>query len=109
MSLRKGFKRLVFILSLIPVLIGIVVFIAGLVDEEEDMLIGGILTALIGFVAIWAIYRVVLYIIKGFNTNYCANCEIEIGKLEKQFKFKEHVVCTECHKKLNENQKEEIS
>ena len=109
MSLRKGFKRLVFILSLIPVLIGIGVLIGGLVDEDEDLIGGGLLTIFIGFAAIWAIYGVVLYIIKGFNTNYCANCEREIGKLEKQFKFKEHVVCTECHKKLNENQKEEIS
>ena len=109
MNLQKGFKRLVFILSLIPVLIGIIVIIVGLVEEDEDMLIGGLLTALIGFVAIWIIYGLVLYIIGGFNAKCCANCEREIGKLEEQFKFKEHVVCTECHKKLNENQKEEIS
>ena len=71
MNLRKGFKRLVFTLSLIPVLIGIIVFIAGLVDGDDDMLIGGLLTVLIGFGAIWAIYGIVLYIIKGFNANYC--------------------------------------
>jgi phosphatidylglycerophosphate synthase len=87
MNLRKGFKRLVFILSLIPALIGIAVFIAGLVDEDDDMLIGGLLTTLIGFVAIWAIYGVVLYIIKGFNSHHCENCEKNIGKLEEQFKF----------------------
>ena len=92
-----------------PVLIGIFVFISGLVDEDEDVLLEGILTALIGFVAIWAIYGVGLYIIKGFNTNYCANCEKETGKLEVQFKFNEHVVCAECHKKLSENRKEGIS
>ena len=108
MNLRKGFKRLVFILSLIPVLIGIGVFIGGLVDGDEELIFGGLLTTFIGFVAIWAIYRVVLYIIKGFNTNYCANCEREIGKLEKQFKFKEHVVCTECHKKLTQNTDRDI-
>lgn len=101
MNLRKGFKRLVFILSLIPVLIGIGIFICGLVDGYDDMVIGGVLTALIGFVSIWAIYGVVLYIIKGFNENCCANCERPIGKLEESQIFKEHVVCAECHKKLS--------
>ena len=109
MNLRKGFKRLVFILSLIPALIGIAVFVTGLVDEDEELLIGGLLTALIGFVAIWAVYGVVLYIVKGFNANYCANCEREIGKLEEQLKFKEYMVCTKCHKKLSENQKAKTS
>jgi len=37
------------------------------------------------------------------------NCEKNIGKLEERFNFKGHVVCSECHKKLNENQEEEIS
>ena len=109
MNLRKGFKRLVFILSLIPALIGIIVFIVGLVDEDDGMLIGGLLTALIGFITIWAIYGVVLFIIKGFNSHHCENCEKNIGKLEEEFKFNEHVVCAECYKKLNENQKDEIS
>ncbi len=109
MNLRKGFKRLVFILSLIPVLIGIAIALMGIVEEENELLIVGFLTALIGFVAIWAVYGVVLYIVKGFNTNYCTNCEREIGKLEEQVKFKEYVVCAECHKRLSESQKEGIS
>ena len=102
MNLRKGFKRLVFILSLIPVLIGIIVFIAGLVDGDDDMLIGGLLTVLIGFGAIWAIYGIVLYIIKGFNANYCDNCDKEIGKIEETYTFKEHIVCAKCYERLKD-------
>lgn len=109
MNLHKGFKRLVFIVSLIPVLIGIAMALMGIVEEENELLIVGFLTALIGFVAIWAVYGVVLYIVKGFNANYCTNCEREIGKLEEQVKFKEYVVCAECHKRLSESQKEGIS
>ena len=111
MNLRKGFKRLVSILSLIPALVGLGIIIVGCVNGDDDMVTGGILTALIGFVSIWAIYGIVRwaiygivrYIIKGFNENCCANCEREIGELEQVSKFNEHKVCGECYKKLNEN------
>lgn len=104
MNLRKGFKRLVFVISLIPVLIGIIMFIGGLVDGDDDLLGGGLLTALIGFAAVWAVYGVILFIVRGFNANYCANCEADIGKLEDKYTFKEHMVCAECHKKLTQSQ-----
>ena len=104
MNLRKGFKRLVFVVSLIPVLIGIIMIIGGIVDEYDDIIVGGFLVAPIGFAVVWAVYGVILFIARGFNANYCANCESDIGKLEEKYTFKEHIVCAECHKKLNQGQ-----
>ena len=63
-NLRKGIRRTVFVLSLIPVLFGIVMFIIGLADDNSELLTGGALIALIGFGAIWIIYAVILYTIK---------------------------------------------
>lgn len=101
MNLRKGFRRLAFILSLIPVLIGITMLIGGVANDDEDLLFGGILTALIGNVSIWVIYGAVLYIANGFYAHYCGNCEKEISRLEEKYKFNGHIVCSVCNNKLN--------
>lgn len=103
MNLREGFKRLVVVLSLIPVLIGIVVFIGGLVAKDDRQLGGGFCIVFFGFGGIWFFYGIMLYIIHGFKTTHCANCEETIGKLEEDQIFKGHVVCIECHKKLSES------
>lgn len=103
MNLKKGFKRLFFVVSLIPILIGIIGVIVCLVDEDEEGLLIGVLIALIGFAAVWAVYGVTLYVARGFIASYCANCETNMGKLEEKYSFKEHAVCAECHKKLNQN------
>jgi len=102
-NLRKGIKRVVFILSLVPVFIGIAMFIIGLVDNHYEMREAGFLTAVIGFGVIWIIYGVMLYIIKGFQTRYCANCERELGRIEELVNFKDYAVCIECYKKLTDN------
>jgi uncharacterized membrane protein len=106
MNLKKGFRRLVFVISLLPVLIGIILLIGGLIDEDEELIGAGLLVAFIGFVAVWTIYGIILYIVKGFKESYCANCEEDIGKLEKTYSFKGHIVCEECHNKLSGNQSE---
>lgn len=36
------------------------------------------------------------------NVEVCKNCEKTIGKLEKAFILKKHIVCAECHQKLSE-------
>ena len=68
MNHKKGFKRIVIVVSLIPVLFGIFVFVGGIEGGDGDLyFLGGLFTALGGFAAVWAVYWLILYIVKGFK------------------------------------------
>ena len=103
MNRKKGTLRLAIVLSVVFVVLGVMIGASG-GDEDFVFTIG-----IFGPVLVWICYWGFWFILKGFEAHQCENCERSIGKLEEQFKFNEHMVCAECHKKLSENQKEGIS
>ncbi len=103
MNRKKGILRLAIVLTILSVMFGVMIGAAG-GDEEVALTIG-----IFGPVFIWICYWGFWFVLKGFDAHQCENCEKNIGKLEEQFKFNEHVVCAECHKKLNKNKEERIS
>ena len=103
MNRKKGTLRLAIVLSVLSVVFGVMVCTFG-GDEDFAFTIG-----ICGPILVWICYLGFWFVLKGFDAHQCENCEKNIGKLEEQFKFNEHVVCAECHKKLNENKEEGIS
>lgn len=103
MNVKKGFLRLVIVLSIVPVVVGFPFSFSYKTGEF------GFGLMVCGPIIVWLAYFAAIFVRKGFSDKYCANCEKTIGKLEESQIFKEHVVCAECHNKLSENQKEEIS
>jgi len=98
-----GIWRLAIVLSVLSIVLGVMIAASG-GDEEVAGTIG-----ILGPVFIWICSWGFCFVLKGFDAHQCESCEKNIGKLEEQFRFKEHVVCAECHKKLNENKEEGIS
>jgi len=102
MNVRKGTLRLAIVLSVLSVMFGVMIGTAG-GDEDFAFTIG-----IFGLILVWICYLGFWFVLKGFDAHKCENCEKNLGKLEKIFKFKEHMVCAECHKKLNENKEEKF-
>lgn len=103
MNRKKGTLRLAIVLSVICIVIAVMISAAG-GDEDFALTIG-----IFGPVLVWICYWGFWFVLNGFEAQQCKNCEKNIGKLEEIFNFKGHVVCAECNKKLNENQKDGTS
>ena len=103
MNRKKGTLRLAIVLSILFVVFGVMIGTSG---GDEDF---ALTIVVFGPVLVWICYVGFWFVLKGFDAHKCENCEKNIGKLEDQFKFNDHMVCAECHKKLKENQKEGTS
>ena len=102
-SIKKGTLRISIVLSALSIVLGLMI---GGPGGDED---AGLAVGIFGPILIWLCFFGFWFVLKGFEAQQCENCEKNIGKLEEQFKFNEHLVCAECHKKLSEDQKEGIS
>lgn len=103
MNIKKGSLRIAIVLSALSIVFA---FMIGGPGGDEDV---GFMVGIFGLILIWLCFVGFWFVLQGFKAQHCENCEKNIGKLEEQLKFNEHVVCAECHKKLSESQKEEIS
>ena len=103
MNRKNGIFRLTQVLSVVFIVFGIMIATSG-GDEDFALTIG-----ILGPVLVWILYGGFWYVLKGFQSQNCENCEKTIEKLEDRFEFKTHVVCAKCHEKLNRNQKEIVS
>ena len=102
MNKKMGTLRLAIVLSVVFFVLG--VMMEALYGEDLFFAIG-----IFGPILVWICYWGFWFVLKGFDSHQCENCEKNIGKLEGRFKFNDHVVCAECHKKLNENPKDSTS
>lgn len=103
MNRKKGTLRIAIVLSILSIALGVLLLASG-ADEEV-----GFSICVFGPVFVWISYWGFWFVLKGFDAIACDNCEKNIGKLEDKFNFRDHTICAECNKKLNDNQKEGVS
>jgi DNA-directed RNA polymerase subunit RPC12/RpoP len=95
MNRKKGVLRITIVLCIVFLVYGAM---RSPFDGDAFITIG-----VSGSVIAWICYWGFWFVLRGFNSYKCENCEKNIGNIEEKFTFNEHIVCAECHKKLTIN------